>query len=42
MDYHTVHKVISNIEVKNIDIDIKLRNYGEVMHLKLEKELDIR
>lgn len=42
MDYYTVHKVLNNIEAKNIDIDVKLKNLGDVMHLKLEKELDMR
>jgi hypothetical protein len=42
MDYHTVDRVRSFIVNNNIDIDIKLKNQADVMHLKLEKELDIR
>lgn len=42
MDFDTVHKVLSEIVGKNIDIDVKLRHEAEVLHLKLEKEKDIR
>jgi len=42
MDFYTVDKVLTTIKLKNIDIDVKLKHLGEVTHLKLEKELDIR
>jgi hypothetical protein len=42
MDYHTVDKALSFIKMNHIDIDVKLLHQAEVMHLKLEKELDIR
>lgn len=42
MDYHVVDKVYSFILQNNIDIDVKIKHSAQVMHLKLEKELDIR
>lgn len=42
MDFHTVDKVFGQILAQNVDIDVKLKHQGEVMHLKLEKELDIK
>ena len=42
MDFHTVDRSLSFINNKKIDIDVKLRHQGEVTHLKLDKELDIR
>lgn len=42
MDYHTVDKVYSFIVLNGIDIDVKLKHSATVLHLKLEKELDIR
>lgn len=41
-DYYTVHKVLSGILNGKMDIDVKLQDLAEVLHLKLEKELDIR
>ena len=42
MDFYTVDKVFNQIIHNNIDIDAKLKHQAQVMHLKLEKELDIR
>ena len=42
MDFHTVDKVLTHILQNNIDIAVKLKHQGKVLHLKLEKELDIR
>eukprot|EP00347_Sterkiella_histriomuscorum_P015886 403355312 len=42
MEYQTVDKVYSYILNNNIDIDVKLKHSAQVLHLKLEKELDIR
>lgn len=42
LDFHTVDKAYGEILRKNIDIDVKLLHQAKVMHLKLEKELDIR
>ena len=42
MDYHIVDKALSYILHNNIDIDVKLKHAAQVMHLKLDKELDIR
>ena len=39
-DFHVLDKAYNSI--KEIDIDVKLRHEAEVLHLKLEKELDIR
>jgi hypothetical protein len=36
-----VHKVLSGILSANLDIDVKLKHAAEVLHLKLEKELDV-
>jgi hypothetical protein len=41
-DFHVVDRVRSFIINNNIDIDIKLKHSADVLHLKLEKELDIR
>ena len=38
-DYHVVDKALK--ECEGIDIAVKLRNKGEVLHLKLEHELKI-
>ena len=42
MDFHTVDKVYSMILARNIDIDVKLKHQAQVLHLKLDKELDIK
>lgn len=42
MEFHTVDKVLSHILNNKIDIAVKLKHQAEVLHLKLEKELDIR
>ena len=42
MEYFTVDKVYSHIINNNIDIDVKLKHAAQVMHLKLDKELDIK
>lgn len=39
-DYHVVDKALK--ECEGIDIAVKLRHKGEVLHLKLEHELKIR
>lgn len=41
-EFTTLHKVLSGILSSNLDIDVKLKHQAEVLHLKLEKELDIR
>lgn len=41
-EFFTLHKVLTGIQSANLDIDVKLKYNAEVMHLKLEKELDIR
>lgn len=35
MDFHVVDRVLAFIKDNNIDIDVKLLNQGDVMHLKL-------
>ena len=42
MDYHIVDKALTFILQNHIDIDVKLLHSAKVMHMKLEKELDIR
>jgi hypothetical protein len=42
MDYHILDKIYTFIMQNNIDIDVKLKYSAQVLHLKLEKELDIR
>jgi hypothetical protein len=41
-DFTILHKVLTSILSSNLDIDVKLKHSAEVLHLKLEKELDIR
>lgn len=41
-EYHTVHNVLIKIDKAKLDIDVKLKHEAEVMHTKLEKELDIK
>lgn len=41
-EFAIVDKVLTQILNDNIDIDVKLKHEAEVLHLKLEKELDIR
>lgn len=41
MEFHTVDAAIKEIEQKQLDIDVKLKNEAEILHLKLERELDI-
>ena len=41
-DFHTLDRVYNTIKTAKTDIDVKLFNAAEVLHLKLEKELDIR
>ena len=42
MDFHTVDRSLAYINNNKIDIDVKLRHQAEIIHLKLDKELDIR
>jgi hypothetical protein len=42
MDYAIVDKALQNIIANKIDIDAKLLHSARVMHLKLDKELDMR
>lgn len=42
MEFFTVDKILKYILNNNIDIAVKLRHEAQVLHLKLEKELDIR
>ena len=41
-DFATLDRVFTEIKNNNTDIDVKLFDEAEVLHLKLEKELDIR
>lgn len=41
-EFVTVDKVLTQILNDKIDIDVKKKHNAEVLHLKLEKELDIR
>jgi len=41
-EFPTVNKVLSGILAAKMDIDVKLQFQAEELHLKLEKELDIR
>ena len=41
-DFATLDRVFSQIKEAETDIDVKLYDDAEVLHLKLEKELDIR
>lgn len=42
LDYLVVDKALGAIVRNNIDIDVKLKHQAEVMHLKLEKQLDLK
>lgn len=42
MDFSTVDKVFNKIVADKVDIDVKLKREAERLHLRLEKELDIR
>lgn len=42
MEYHQVDQVLGKIKMNGIDIDVKLLHQAEVLHLKLDKELDIK
>lgn len=42
MEFHKVDKVLTDILQNKVDIAVKLKHKAEVLHLKLEKELDIR
>ena len=42
MEFFTVDKILKHILNNNIDIAVKLKHEAQVLHLKLEKELDIR
>jgi len=41
-DFVTLHRVLSGVISAQLDIDVKLRHQADVLHLKLEKELDIK
>jgi len=41
-EFHSLHKVLSQILNDKMDIDVKLQHQAKELHLKLEKELDIR
>lgn len=41
-EYHHLHKTLSKILASGVDISVKLKHEAEQLHLKLEKELDIR
>lgn len=41
-DYTVLHKVLTTILSSNLDIDVKKKNDAEILHLKLEKELDLK
>ena len=41
-DYYSVDAAISEINNKRLDIDVKLKHEAELLHLKLEHELNIR
>lgn len=42
MNYETVDKVVSELKTCNLDLDVKLMSAAEVLHLKLEREKDIK
>jgi len=41
-EFHTLDKVFMAIKDAGTDIEVRLKHEAEVLHLKLEKELDIR
>ena len=41
-EFHALNKVLTGIQSTKMDIDVKLQYEAEELHLKLEKELDIR
>jgi len=41
-DFMTVDRVFTEIKDANTDIDVQLFDHAAVLHLKLEKELDIK
>ena len=41
MKFETVDEVLSELEKKNLDLDVKLMKAAEVLHLKLEREKEI-
>ena len=41
-DYHTLDKVLTQIQNDKTDIDVKLLHKAEVTHLKLQKQLEIQ
>ena len=41
-DFETVDKVFKQVLADDIDICVKLKHEAEKLHLRLEKELDIR
>jgi len=41
-EFYTLNKVLNGIKSARMDIDVKLLDLAEVLHLKLEKELDLR
>lgn len=42
MNYETVDKVLSELKTCNLDLDVKLMKAAEILHLKLEREKDIK
>ena len=42
MDYYVVDAALQEINNKKLDIDVKLKHEAELLHLKLEHELNIR
>jgi len=41
-EFYTLNRVLNGIKSARMDIDVKLLDLAEVLHLKLEKELDLR
>ena len=42
MDFNTLDVVFTKIMADKVDIDVKLKREAQRLHLRLEKELDIR
>ena len=42
MEFFTVDKILKYILNNHVDIPVKLKHQAQVLHLKLDKELDIR
>jgi len=41
-EFHTLNRTLTAIKSAKMDIDVKLLDQAEILHLKLEKELELR